>query len=128
MLVAVSNPQTVAEMLLAVREGTGESQQDFAAALEISPQYLCDLEQGRRGPSVDLVERICKHLGRGPVGRLEWHAAAARFHGWDIQPVRNFAPALEELFWLFEDKQDIDNNGGPNDAMRAVQIINAALK
>ena len=74
------------EMLRAVRVGMEISQQDFAAKLGISSQYLCDIEKGRRIPSVELVERIVTYLGRGPAGRREWHVAAAVAHGWDVRP------------------------------------------
>lgn len=66
---------------LAMRDNTLT---DAAAAIGISPQYLHDLKAGRRLPSVDVTEKICDWLGRGPQGRTEWHIAAARAHGWKI--------------------------------------------
>lgn len=55
--------------------------------------------------------------------------AAKREAGYALACVQRdkMARALEELHWLFEDKQDITDNGGPNDAMCAIQIIDAAL-
>lgn len=75
---------TFTEMLKTVREGNDMTQQKFAKSLSISPQYFNDLEQGRRLPSVEVTNRICEYLGRGPKGRLEWHLAAARAHGFEV--------------------------------------------
>jgi transcriptional regulator with XRE-family HTH domain len=75
---------TFIEMLLAVRHNSGTSQQDFARGIGISKQYLCNLEKGRRMPSVAVVEKICRYMGRGPKGRREWHVAGARAQGWQV--------------------------------------------
>lgn len=72
------------EMLRGVRTALEMQQQDFAAGIKISPQYLHDLERGRRLPSVAVVEKICHYLSRGPKGRREWHRAGARAHGWSV--------------------------------------------
>lgn len=55
-----------------------------AKGIQCSPQYVSDLEHGRRLPSVRIVNAICQWMGRGPKGRLEWHQAAARAHGWEV--------------------------------------------
>ena len=55
-----------------------------ADAIGISVQYVSDLRRGMRMPSVRVVEAICEWMGRGPKGRLEWHQAAARSHGWQV--------------------------------------------
>jgi transcriptional regulator with XRE-family HTH domain len=75
---------TFVEMLIAVRTEMEMSQTDFAKALGFTPQYLCDLEKGRRLGSVEFVNRLCDWMGRGPKGRKEWHMAGARSHGWDV--------------------------------------------
>ena len=75
---------TFREMLLEIRTGHELSQKAMAEKIGITPQYLCDLEHGRRPGSVEVVERICDAFGRGPKGRREWHRAAARSHGWDV--------------------------------------------
>lgn len=75
---------TFVEMLLDVRAGLEMSQKDFAEALGFTPQYLNDLEHGRRLGSVEFVNRVCEYLSRGPKGRKEWHLAAARSHGWEV--------------------------------------------
>lgn len=75
---------TFIEMLREARTGRDLSQKEFAEQLGFTPQYLCDLEKGRRLGSVEFVNRVCEILGRGPKGRLEWHRAGARSHGWDV--------------------------------------------
>lgn len=75
---------TFREMLLEIRTGYELSQKAMAEKIGITPQYLCDLEHGRRLGSVEVVERICEAFGRGTKGRKEWHQAAARSHGWDV--------------------------------------------
>lgn len=35
--------------------------------------------------------------------------------------------ALKEIEWIFDGKEDITDNGGPNDAMRALTAIRAAI-
>jgi transcriptional regulator with XRE-family HTH domain len=75
---------TFVQMLVAVRAEMDMSQKAFAEALGFTPQYLCDLEKGRRLGSVEFVNRLCDWMGRGPEGRKEWHMAGARSHGWEI--------------------------------------------
>ena len=75
---------TFIEMIKAVREGRDMSQKELAEALGFTPQYLCDLEKGRRLGSVEFVNRLCDWMGRGPKGRAEWHRAGARSHGWEV--------------------------------------------
>ena len=75
---------TFVEMLIETRTGRDMTQKDLAAALGYTPQYLCDLEKGRRLGSVEFVNRLCDWMGRGQIGRSEWHKAGARAHGWDV--------------------------------------------
>ena len=75
---------TFADMLVEVRTNVEMSQTAFAKALGISPQYLNDLEHGRRLGSVAFVNSLCDLMGRGPKGRKEWHMAGARSHGWEV--------------------------------------------
>ena len=75
---------TFREMLKVAREGREISQKDMAERIGITPQYLCDLEHGRRLGSIDVVNRICDWLDLGPAGRREWHLAGARSHGWEV--------------------------------------------
>lgn len=71
-------------MLKTVRMGLELDQKTVAKAIGCSVQYVCDLENGRRQPSVRITNAICEWLGRGPKGRRDWHAAAAREHGWEV--------------------------------------------
>jgi transcriptional regulator with XRE-family HTH domain len=56
----------------------------LAKALGVSIAYVSDLEHGRRLPSVRIINAICEWMGRGPKGRLAWHQAGARAHGWEV--------------------------------------------
>lgn len=63
---------------------TAHGNQKVADAIGFSVQYVSDLRRGMRLPSVEVVERLCEWLGRGPKGRLEWHRAGARAHRWQV--------------------------------------------
>lgn len=73
-----------ARLLILLRSDMEVTQIQLAKSLGISNQYLCDLENARRLPSVRVVNALCKYLGRGPQGRLVWHRAGAQAHGWEI--------------------------------------------
>lgn len=73
-----------ARLLIQLRHEMEMTQTSLAASLGISNQYLCDLENGRRLPSVRVVNALCQYLGRRPRGRLVWHRAGAQAHGWEI--------------------------------------------
>lgn len=34
--------------------------------------------------TLNVVNKLCAWLGRGPIGQYTWHRAAARAHGWNI--------------------------------------------
>lgn len=72
------------EMISDLRTAKRMKQAELAAALEISPQYLCDVELGRRLGSVDLVNKICEFTRAKGAKRTKWHLAAARAHGWEV--------------------------------------------
>ena len=72
------------EMIRNVRTARNMTQKELAAALDITPQYLCDLEQGRRLGSVEVVDRLCVLTNAGNVQRRAWHLAGARAHGWNV--------------------------------------------
>lgn len=80
-----SHPVTFVEMLRTVLADRQSTLASVAQSLSISPQYLHDLKEGRRLPSVEVVEKICAWMGRGPKGRLEWHLAGAEAHGWRVR-------------------------------------------
>jgi transcriptional regulator with XRE-family HTH domain len=54
---------TLANLLLAIRQGEEMSQVEFAKLLGISRQYLCDIEHGRRSISPKAAAGIAKKLG-----------------------------------------------------------------
>jgi transcriptional regulator with XRE-family HTH domain len=53
---------TFANSLEAYRLGEGFTQKDFAKQLGMTPQSLCDLEKGRRIPSIDRAAKIARKL------------------------------------------------------------------
>jgi len=55
-------PLTFGNTLESYRLGEEMSQKDFARKLGMSPQSLCDLEKGRRIPSVERAAKIAKKL------------------------------------------------------------------
>lgn len=71
-----------ANMLLEVCAMHG--QKAVAKGIGYSVQYVSDLVNERRKPSVAVVNAICAWMGRGPKGRLAWHVAGARANGWEI--------------------------------------------
>lgn len=55
-------PLTFGNTLESYRLGEEMSQKDFARKLGIAPQSLCDLEKGRRIPSIERAAKIAKKL------------------------------------------------------------------
>lgn len=45
-----------------LRKRLGWSQEDLALEANVNKNYICDLENGRRNPSLDILERIAKAL------------------------------------------------------------------
>ena len=45
-----------------LRKRLGWSQEDLALEANVNKNYICDLENGRRNPSLDVLERIAKAL------------------------------------------------------------------
>lgn len=52
------------------REGTGQSQIDFANSVEMSPRYLGSLERGDANVTLDVLVRIADGLGVQPSDLL----------------------------------------------------------
>lgn len=71
-------------MIVDLRNSKKLNQKQLAEALGFTPQYVCDLEMGRRLGSLEFVERVCEFLKCKQPTRLKWHRAAARAHGWDV--------------------------------------------
>lgn len=75
---------TFTERLVRYREMKGLSQRALAQRIGISSAYLNDIEHGRRGPTVNLVNVIAEEFNFGPYLHHVWHLAAARAHGWEV--------------------------------------------
>ncbi len=45
-----------------LRKEKGWSQEDLALEANVNRNYICDLENGRRNPSLDILERISNAL------------------------------------------------------------------
>lgn len=45
-----------------LRKSLHWSQEDLALEANVNKNYICDLENGRRNPSLDILERIAKAL------------------------------------------------------------------
>lgn len=73
-----------AEMMRLSRTGLEMTLAQYGAALGVSAQHIHDIEHGRRLPSVALTNSVCEFMGRGALGRADWHRAGARAHGWEI--------------------------------------------
>ena len=56
------SPLTFGNALESFRLGEGLSQKKFALILGISPQRLCDIEKGRRIPSVSRALKIARKI------------------------------------------------------------------
>lgn len=73
--------------LIKLRDTYRLSQQDFAKRIGISPQFQCDMESGRRMPSIKVIDKIVKAFGPkigGYAFRLRWHRLGACSHGWNV--------------------------------------------
>ena len=52
----------IGERIKISREERGLTQEQLAEAIEVSPQYISDLERGVVGISVPTLKRLCTHL------------------------------------------------------------------
>ncbi|MDF1565287.1 MAG: helix-turn-helix transcriptional regulator [Deltaproteobacteria bacterium] len=69
------------EALVALRNKWNLTQKEFARALGISQQYLCDIEKGRALPTVRFVEKL---IACSPGWSVNWNVLAAQAHGWKV--------------------------------------------
>ncbi|MCQ3035010.1 MAG: helix-turn-helix domain-containing protein, partial [Bacilli bacterium] len=46
-----------------LRKQKGWSQEDLALEAGINKNYICDMENGRRNPSLEIIERLAKAFG-----------------------------------------------------------------
>ena len=49
--------------IIKLRKELGLSQEKFALEADIDRRYMSDLENGRRNPSLEIIEKIAKRLG-----------------------------------------------------------------
>lgn len=56
-----------------LRTNVGIKQKDLAKKLQISSNYLSLVENGKREPSISLIERMAKELDV-PISYIFWHA------------------------------------------------------
>lgn len=59
----VGSKLTLGNLLLAIRQADDMSQVEFASLLDVSRQYLCDMEHGRRLVSPKAAATFAKKLG-----------------------------------------------------------------
>lgn len=60
-------PLTFGAFLEAIRLGEEQTQAGFARQLGVSRQHLCDMEKGRRLPSIERAARWAEQLGYAPA-------------------------------------------------------------
>lgn len=53
----------IGERIKAAREHAGLTQEQFAERIDVSPQYVSDLERGVVGVSIATLKRVCTCLG-----------------------------------------------------------------
>ena len=58
---------TLANLLWSIRETEEMTQREFAKLLDVSPQYLCDVERGRKMVSPKMAAEFAKRLKRNPL-------------------------------------------------------------
>jgi len=63
---AAGGPLTLGRMLQSIRLGDELSLEAFAGKLHVTRAYLCDIERGRRGVSVERAAAWAKALGYHP--------------------------------------------------------------
>lgn len=56
-------PLTLADLLLAIRQGEQTTQTEFAQTLNISRSHLCDIEKGRKAISPGRAAQFARKLG-----------------------------------------------------------------
>ena len=59
----MSLQQKLGLTIIKLRKEIGLSQEKFALEADIDRRYMSDLENGRRNPSLEIIEKIAKRLG-----------------------------------------------------------------
>lgn len=52
----------IGEQIKSARENAGRTQEQLAEAIDVSPQYISDLERGMVGISIPTLKRLCTSL------------------------------------------------------------------
>lgn len=58
----MSNQQIIGEKIKFYRLGSGLTQRELEKELGVSPQYISNIEQGKRGPSLDMQVKLCQYF------------------------------------------------------------------
>lgn len=56
--------EKLGQTIVKLRKEQGLSQEKFALDADIDRRYMSDLENGRRNPSLEILEKIAKQLGK----------------------------------------------------------------
>lgn len=59
------------------------NQTQLAEAVEVSPQYICDVLNGRRDPTPKLTDAICEKYHLPTRVKSDLHRAGAMLAGWE---------------------------------------------
>ena len=75
---------SIGAALARFRESRKLTQKDFAALLDVGPTWQCDLENGRRMPSLNYINRLISAFALSDGQAVRWHKRGARAQGWDV--------------------------------------------
>lgn len=72
-------PENIVELfrrnLRDIRTSAGLSQSELARRMECAPSYICDLERGRRDPTIRTLAPLATALGTEPAELLSFSLA-----------------------------------------------------
>ncbi len=84
--------QQIGKRLRRIRESLAYTREQFAEEVGISPQFLAEIENGKKGMSADTLYKICMRfdlsadhilLGRGSLEELkQMQGASLQNHSW----------------------------------------------
>lgn len=87
----------IGENLRTIRLEQGESQSKFAQKLGISRTYLSDLENNRKSPSIDTIEKIADKLSLSTMYLLYGKKTSSDFDRLSEEKVRDMADWLKGM-------------------------------
>ena len=104
----------IGEQIKAAREEAGQTQEQLAEAIEVSPQYISDLERGVVGISVSTLKRLCVCLAISSDRILfDWQAEGyalaigERCKGLSNRQFRQVLEILDRLIKLVEEEKSL---------------------